>query len=78
MKYPKMKENVCELSGKLDNGWSFNVSKLHSLIFILLFLIPCVINSIWEIPIVKRDEIMIPTNNKNPESSPEKREDITK
>ena len=73
-----MNANVCELSGKLDKGWSFNVSKLHSLIFIPASLIPCVINSIWETPIVMRDDIIIPTSNKNPESSPEKRDDITK
>ena len=73
-----MNANVCELSGKLDKGSLFNVSKLHSPIFIPAFLIPWVINSILETPIVMRDDIIIPTNNKNPESSPEKREDITK
>ena len=76
IKYPKMNANVCVLKGKFDNGVLFNVSKLHSLISISV--IPFDINDVLEIPIVISDDIIIPTNSKNPKSSPEKREDITK
>ena len=69
-----MKAIVCVLNGKFDNGVSFNVNKLHSILLLAWVLT----NSIRETPIVMVDDTMIPTNNKNPESSPEKREEITK